>query len=496
MDQVMKDWLQESVGKTYGNFIDGRWQESASKKTYPVFNPGKREQVLGYFPASTAEDVEQAVNAAHKAFAAWSKVPGPDRAAILLRFADLLEKYAEEIAYMLSAEQGKVLAESRGEVLRAAKEARFAAGEAFRIEGKTLPSERADVWNAYVRYPIGVVAAIAPWNFPVVTPVRKIAPALAYGCTVVFKPASVTPWTSVRLIELLAEAGVPQGVVNLVIGSGSRVGDPLVKHPLVRGISFTGSSNLGISIHELAAKRLAKTQLELGGKNPAIVFDYDDAEEVAKQIVNAAFTCSGQRCTSISRVIVLKDKAKELTEAIVSEMRKIKVGPAWDSSATMGPLVSEEQLTSVMQYIELGQKEGARLLYGGEMLTHGEYADGYYLSPTFFDQVKPEMSIAREEIFGPVLTLLAVEDEGEALRVANNVAYGLAASIFTKDLSQAYRAVERVESGMVHVNHGTASQAHMPFGGTKQSGYGAFSIGSTNIEFFTDMKVVYFQYEK
>lgn len=487
-------WLEQNKPVTYGNFINGKWVESSSNKTISIYNSAKADQLLALFQDSNEADVNAAVQAAHEAFQKWSKVPGPDRGAILYKFADLLEKNAEELAYMLSAEQGKVLEESIGEVQRAAKETRFAAGEAFRIDGDTLPAERQNVWNSTVRKPMGVIAAIAPWNFPVVTPVRKIAPALAFGCTVVFKPASVTPWTSAKIMELLAEASVPSGVVNLVVGSGSKVGDPLVKHPLVKGISFTGSTNLGLQINEIAAKRLAKTQLELGGKNPAVVLDFDDAEYVAKQIVSAAFACTGQRCTAISRVVVLKDKKEEIIEAIIKEMSKIKVAPAWEEGAGMGPLVNKGQLESTEKYIQIGREDGAQLRFGGEVLTGGQYEGGYYMSPTLFDNVTPEMRIAKEEIFGPVLSVIAVEDEKEAFAVANNVEYGLAAAIFTNNISLAYKFADQVESGMVHINHGTASAAHVPFGGVKNSGFGAFSIGHSNIEFFTDVKAVYFQY--
>lgn len=490
----MLTWLATNAGKTYGNFIGGEWMASRSGRTYPVYHAARKEQLLGHFPDSTEADVELAVQAAHKAFQSWSKIPGPDRAAVLMKFADLLESHADELAYMLSAEQGKTLGESRGEVGRAAKETRFAAGEALRVQGETLPGERPNVWNSTHRSPIGVIAAIAPWNFPVVTPVRKIAPALAYGCTVVFKPASNTPWATVRLMELLHEAGVPKGVVNLVIGSGSRVGDPLVTHPLVRGISFTGSTKQGISINEKAARKLARTQLELGGKNPAVVLNYRDLEAAAKQIVGAAFTCSGQRCTAISRVIVLKEQAAALTDAIAKEMESIKVGPAWGEGVNMGPLVSKDHLDAVQSYIRIGQEEGARLVKGGSVLSEGEFANGYYMTPALFDSVTPEMRIAKEEIFGPVLSIISVETEREAFETANAVEYGLAASVFTDDVSTAYRFAEQIESGMVHVNHGTASAAHMPFGGVKSSGFGAYSIGSSNQEFFTEMKVVYFQY--
>lgn len=490
----MVEWLEKNGAKTYGNFINGEWVTSASGETISIYNASYKDQLIASFQDSTEEDVNNAVNAAHNAFKSWSKIPGPDRAFILFKFADLLEKNVDELSYMLSAEQGKVLAESKGEILRAAKEVRFCAGEASRVEGQTLPGERPNVWNSTVRKPIGVIAAIAPWNFPVVTPVRKIAPALAYGCTVVYKPASDTPWTSVRLMELFAEAGVPAGVVNLVVGSGSRVGNPLVKHPLVKGISFTGSTNMGIQINELAAKRLAKTQLELGGKNPAVVLSYDDVENVAKQITGAAFACSGQRCTAISRVVVLKEREQELIEALVSEIKKIKVGPSWEDGAAMGPLVNQEHLETVQEYIRIGQSEGAKLLYGGDILSGGEYEKGAYMVPAIFTDVTASMRIAKEEIFGPVLTVISVENKDEAFRVANDVDYGLASAIFTKDLSEAYKFADQIEAGMVHVNHGTASAAHLPFGGTKQSGFGAFSIGGSNADFFTELKAVYFQY--
>jgi len=490
----MLTWLEQNCGKTYGNFIGGEWTASESGGTAPIHHAARRGQVLGYFPDSTEADVNRAVEAAHAAFRGWAATPAPDRAAILLKFADLLERDQEELAYRLSAEQGKTLSEARGEVLRAARETRYAAGEALRMAGDTLPGERARVETRTVRQPIGVVAAIAPWNFPVVTPVRKISPALAYGCTVVFKPATATPWATVKLMELYAEAGVPAGVVNLVIGSGSKIGDALVSHPLVKGISFTGSTAQGLRIQRMASARLARTQLELGGKNPAIVLDYGDLAGAARQIVSAAFTCSGQRCTAISRVIVLRHLAEALKQELLVEMSKIKVGPAWDPEANMGPLINQAQLDTVLEYIRVGQAEGARLLAGGEVLRDGEYANGCYVTPALFDRVTPEMRIAREEIFGPVLSVLEAEDAESALRIANDSEYGLAAAVFTDRLADAVDFAERLESGMVHINHGTASAVHAPFGGVKMSGYGPYSIGRSNLEFFTEMKVVYVQY--
>ncbi|MBP1966160.1 aldehyde dehydrogenase family protein [Paenibacillus aceris] len=493
-DHEMLNWLQEASGQTYGNYINGEWRPANSGRTFQVVHAAEHERVIGYFADSDTVDVNNAVEAADAAFTSWSALPGPERGAILLRFADLMELDRDELAFRLSAEQGKTIAESRGEVARAAKEARFAAGEASRILGETVPSERRNVRNTVVRYPIGVVAAIAPWNFPVVTPVRKIAPALAYGCTIVFKPASATPWASARLMELFTEAGVPSGVVNMVTGGGSRVGDPLTKHPRVKGISFTGSTELGLRIQQTAAVRLARTQLELGGKNAAVVLNYTDLGGAAKQIVSAAFACSGQRCTSISRVVVLKSQADKLTEALLQEVKQLRVGPAWEPGIHMGPLVNKEQLESVQRYVRLGKEEGAELLYGGEVLSGGTYENGSYMEPALFVKVTENMTIAREEIFGPVLTVIEANTKEDALRIANGTDYGLAASVFTDELSDANEFAARLEAGMVHVNHGTASEAHMPFGGVKQSGFGAFSIGSTNQQFYTEHKVIYTLY--
>ncbi|MFD1636203.1 aldehyde dehydrogenase family protein [Evansella tamaricis] len=487
----MREWIKANAGKTYKNFINGEWIESVSGKTSVLYESAIPTNELGHFPDSVIEDVNLAVEAADKAFQQWKNTPGTTRASVLYRFADLLEANVEELAYILSAEQGKVLAESRGEVKRAATEARFSAGEAMRMDGAIMPSENPEIQTQVKRYPIGVIAAIAPWNFPVVTPVRKVAPAIAYGCTVVLKPASVTPWSTIRLMELLAEAGLPNGVVNLVIGSGSKVGDPLVSHPLVKGISFTGSTALGLRINEIAASKLAKTQLELGGKNAAVVLDYDNLEYAADQIVSAAFAVSGQRCTAISRVIVLQDQANSLVEILKTKMENILVGPAWEENVTMGPVINRQQFDSVMDYIELGKKEGAELVYGGERLQVGEKEEGYYIQPTLFTKVNKTMRIAKEEIFGPVLVVMEASDVAEAIELANATDYGLAVSVFTNQLDVSHDISDKIDTGMVHINHGTASQAHVPFGGVKQSGFGAYSIGHSNQEFFTSMKAVY-----
>ena len=488
----MQTWLAENIGGRYGNFVDGEWQD-AGANAIAIHNPARKDQVLGCFADSSSEDVERAVSAAHSAWKTWREVPGPERGAILFRAADILERRAEEIAFALSAEQGKVLGESRGEVMRAAKELRFSAGEASRIDGDTLPSEKRKGLAMTLRESVGVIAAIAPWNFPVVTPARKIGPALAYGCTVVFKPASLTPWATVKLFEVFKEAGLPKGVVNLILGTGRTAGEALIRNPLVRGVTFTGSTETGADINAQVARRFVRTQLELGGKNPAVVLGYKDVVSVAKQISSAAFACSGQRCTAISRVVVLESLADEVTEALVAELAAIRVGPAWDPKATMGPLITDQHRISVLRNMAVGLDEGGRLRFGGRVLEEGDFAHGHFLEPTLIDCVTPDKRLAREEVFGPVLSVIAVKDANEAFEVANSVKYGLAASVFTRDVDEALRFVRESETGMVHVNHGTASEAHMPFGGAKSSGFGSYSIGHSNQEFFTTLKSVYFQ---
>ena len=488
----MQSWLEQNIGGRHGNYIDGEWQQVGANPV-AVPNAARRDQVLGHFAESTAEDVERAVSSAHRAWKSWREVPGPERGAILFRAADIIERRAEEFAFVVSAEQGKILAESRGEVGRAVKELRFAAGEASRMEGQTLPSEKRNGFAMTFREPIGVIGSIAPWNFPVLTPVRKIGPALAYGCTTVFKPSNLTPWSAVKLMDVFKEAGVPKGVINLVLGTGRGAGEALVKHPLVRGISFTGSTKTGADINTQAARRLVRTQLELGGKNPAVVLGYTDAANIAKQISSAAFTTTGQRCTAVSRVIVLESLAAELTEALVAELAAIKVGPAWDPASKMGPLVTDQHRASVLRNVATGLDQGARIRFGGRLLEDGELARGNFLEPALIDQVSPDNLLARHEVFGPVLSLISVRDVNQAFEVANSVEYGLAASIFTRDVDEALRFVRESESGMVHVNHGTNSEAHMPFGGIKGSGLGAYSIGHSNQEFFTNVKSAYFQ---
>jgi aldehyde dehydrogenase (NAD+) len=409
----------------------------------------------------------------------------------LFRFAQLLEDSKAELARIITLEQGKALCESTGEVGRAAAEARFMAGEASRICGQSFPSERPGFSAYTVLEPLGIVAVICPWNFPVVTPVRKIAPALAFGNTVVFKPASLTPWSAIYVTRLLEKAGIPPGVVNLVVGSGAAIGNSLVADPRIRGISFTGSTDVGLPLYECAARHLASVQLELGGKNPAIVFDYEDLEGAAREIVSAAFLCSGQRCTALSRVIVKEEQADPLVDKILSLVAKIQVGDGMLESTTMGPLVSKSQFEIVERYVAKGIESGCQLVYGGKALVKQPDHEGYYYTATLFDRVAPDSVLAKEEIFGPVLPVIRIRDVEEAISIANDTRYGLAASVFTSRFDVASKCLRRIQAGMIHINHGTASQAHVPFGGRKDSGQGAFSIGPTAKDFFTNVKTIY-----
>ena len=475
----------------FDNFIGGEWR-APSTGTYDAnHNPAKPPEVLGEFARSGPADVDAAVAAAKVALPDWAEIPGPARGQMLFKLADLLDSNKEELGRIVTLEQGKGLGEAVGEVGRAAIECRYMAGEASRTHGTTFPSERAGFRVATVQEPLGVVALISPWNFPVVTPIRKMAPALACGCTVVAKPASLTPWASVRIMELVQEAGFPSGAANLVLGGGGSVGARLVDHPDVAGISFTGSTIIGKRLYEAAAARVARVQLELGGKNPAIVWDYSDLDHAASEIVTAAFLCLGQRWTALSRVIVADRQADALVDRMRALVEAVKVGDGLNDQANMGPLVSMEQLETVERYVEIGRKAGLNLLAGGKRLVEDPEREGYFYAPTLFDHVPPDSPLAKEEIFGPVLPVIRVASAEEAVDVTNDVDYGLAAAAFTDDMGLANRFQRALMSGMVHINHGTASQAHVPFGGIKLSGEGAYSIGGTARDFYTRLKAIY-----
>jgi len=478
----------------FANFINGQWKEPQGGNYYPDINPADYSDIVGYFPLSTKNDVDEAIQAAHIAFKSWSHMLPAERARYLEKFAQLLDKEKEGIGEALCREEGKTLKEAIGEPSRGVVETSFFIGEGQRLEGITMPSDRKGVVSVATRVPIGVVAAISPWNFPFLTPVRKVIPALVFGNTVVFKPASDTPYCAVLLMELFEKAGLPPGVVNLVIGKGSAIGDVISSNPLVKGITFTGSTIVGRRINQLASEHFAKVQLEMGGKNPAIVADYKDLNRAAAEIASAAYAVSGQRCTAVSRVIVLKEHAEELETKIIEKAKGYVLGNGMRPDVTMGPIITKEAGEKIMEYIHGAEKEGATIKYGGRHLTGGEFDKGFYIEPTLITDVSPSMKVAKEEIFGPVLVSIKVETFEEAIEVANSTEYGLASCLFSDNLKYIYEFQQEVESGMTHVNHGTVTDASMPFGGAKNSGLGPFSKGATNKDFYTNYKVNYVKY--
>ena len=481
-------------GKTYLNFIDGQWTAPRSRQYYRNFNPADDRDLIGEFPLSAPEDVDAAVKSAHRAFGGWRRMLPGEREKQVDRFVTLLDENRQRIGEALCREEGKTLKEALGEPARGATECRFFLGEGQRLEGITMPSDRPGVTSVAARVPIGVIAAIAPWNFPFLTPLRKIIPALVTGNTVVFKPAYDTPHCGVLLMELFAKAGFPPGVVNMVIGRGSAMGDALSGHPLVRGITFTGSTAVGRRINMMAAKNFAKVQLEMGGKNPAIVADYRDLDFAADQIAAAAFAVSGQRCTSISRIIVLKELAEALEEKIANRMEAYVLGNGMKPGVSMGPIINRTAGEKIMAYIQSARDAGATVKAGGHQLKGADFDRGFYIEPTLITDVAPEMKVAIEEIFGPVLVSIKVDSFAQAMAVANHTEYGLSASLFSDNLEYIYKFQEDIESGMAHINHGTITDGCMPFGGVKGSGLGPFSKGATNKDFYTTYKVNYLRY--
>jgi alpha-ketoglutaric semialdehyde dehydrogenase len=480
--------------RTCRNFINGRWMESNSGQVVERRNPANLDEVVSVNTFSTREETREAIAAAAAAFPAWRDKPAVARGEIVGRAAALMRAQQDDLAQLLTREEGKTLKSSLGEVTRAIRMLEFMAGESLRMGGDTIPSEHPKTFAYTVKHPLGVAAAITPWNFPVVIPCWKIAPALVAGNTVVLKPAELTSLTAARVVELFAEAGIPAGVLNMVAGAGEDVGDELVKNAGTRAISFTGSTAVGVQVYANSAKLMKKCQCEMGGKNPAVVLADANLSMATKSIVGAAFELTGQRCTATSRVIVEDSVADELVALIAARVRKWRVGDGMNSATDMGPLVDEVQLASVLQYIETGKKE-ARLVLGGQRLSGGTYDRGHFVAPTIFDHVPADSVIAQEEIFGPVVSVIRVADFDEAMRVANSVRYGLAAAIYTSDAAKSFAFVDRIEAGMVHVNSPTsANEVQLPFGGLKGAGNGLREQGRVAIDFFTDLKSVYIDY--
>jgi len=480
--------------REFHNFIGGEWVGAASGETFESIVPATGE-VLGSFPRSGAEDVDRAVAAAKEAFEEWRLVPAPKRGEILLHFARLLEDEKQELTELMSREMGKVLAEAGGDVQEAIDMSVYMAGEGRRLFGHTTPSELRDKFQMSVRMPIGVVGAITPWNFPIAIPAWKLAPALVCGNTIVFKPAEDTPLLAERFIELLGEAGLPPGVVNLVHGYGEEAGDRLVRHPDVPVITFTGSRDTGVLVTKNAADQLKHVHLELGGKNGIVVMEDADLELAVEGIVWSAFGTSGQRCTAASRVIVHDRVYDELQRRLVERAEQMRIGPGWDPETDLGPVINREALDKIHAYTGIGADEGATLLTGGEIAGEGELGRGFFYRPTVFADVEPQMRIAQEEIFGPTTALIRVHDFDEALRVANGIRYGLSSAIFTQDVNRAFRAMRDLQAGITYVNAGTTgAEVHLPFGGTKDTGNGHREAGQAALDVFTEWKSIYVDY--
>jgi aldehyde dehydrogenase (NAD+) len=473
--------------------VNGRWYHPSSSHTVRNVNPADQTDVIAEFPAASTADVARAIDAAEAAFQDWKRVPGPDRGRVIWRAAEIARRRLDEIARTLTREEGKILKEARGEVLKGIACLEFYAGEGFRMGGKTLPSEARDTFTYTVRRPLGVVGAISPWNFPWAIPVWKSAPAIVAGNTVVFKPAELTPATASLLAEIYDEAGVPPGVFNMVVGRGSIVGQAIVDSPAVRALSFTGSNEVGTALYTRAAARGAKVTCEMGGKNAVIVMPDADLDKVALAIHGGAFGSTGQRCTATSRVVTHASIKDALLERLVDGARRMTLGSGLDDTVDMGPAVDEKQWNTDFNYIDVAAHEGARLVTGGKR--PAAPTSGYFVEPTIFDQVTPDMRIFREEIFGPVLAIATARSLEEAIGFANSVEYGLTSSIFTSDINAVMQFVEEIEAGMVHVNEPTVGgEAQLPFGGTKATGVGERELSTEGLNFFTELKTVFINY--
>jgi len=491
----MSSAQQATAPQTYKNFIAGEWVASEASKSTPNLNPADTRDVIGHVPMSSAEEARRAADAAQAAFPAWRDTPAPVRGRVLFRAQEILDKEREELARLLTREEGKTVKEALGEIQRAINILEYTAAEGRRLGGHTVPSELPSNFCYTTRIPVGVVACITPWNFPVAIPIWKIAPALVTGNTVVFKPATLTPATATALVGIFERAGLPKGVLNLVLGSGGTVGNALLDHPAVHAVSFTGSNEVGGEIYARAAKRMIRVQAEMGGKNPVVVLADADLDLAVEATAQGAFGSTGQRCTATSRVIVEEAVADRFVERLAARAKKVRVGNGLEPTTDMGPAVDRSQMQTDLDYIGIGGKESATLVCGGRKLEEGALAHGHFVEPTVFDHVKTTMRIAQEEIFGPVVSVVRVKDFEEAMQAANDVPFGLSSSIFTTDASTVFRFADRIETGIVHINSGTpGGEAQLPFGGIKGTGLGPREQGSTAIEFFTDIKTVYVDY--
>jgi aldehyde dehydrogenase (NAD+) len=480
---------------TYGNYIDGQWVPSASGQTFENRNPANTDDLIGIFQHSNRKDVEAALDAARTAYESWRLVPAPIRAEMLYRVAQLIAERKEQYARDMTREMGKVLNETRGDVQEAIDMTFYMAGEGRRMFGQTVPSELRNKFAMSVRQPLGVCSIITPWNFPMAIPSWKIIPALVCGNTVVFKPASQTPLSAVNFVKVLEDAGIPKGVVNMVTGDGSEVGTPLTSSDIVRVVSFTGSTHVGRIVNQAAAPTFKKVHLEMGGKNVIMIMDDANLELALDGCLWGGFGTTGQRCTAASRVVVHEKVYGKFVEQFVARAKALKVGDGLDEKIEMGPSNSEHQLKTVMEYVAIGKSEGAKLACGGDRLASGAHAKGFFHEPTVFVDVDPKMRIAREEIFGPVVSVMKCRSIDEAIEIGNGVEYGLSAAIYTQDINRAFAAMRDLYTGIFYINAPTiGAEVHLPFGGTKNTGNGHREAGVAALEVFSEWKSCYIDF--
>jgi alpha-ketoglutaric semialdehyde dehydrogenase len=477
------------------NYINGEWVAGSGSAPIADVNPADTREIIGYATDSTASDVDDAVAAALAAYESWRRTPAPVRGRVVAKAAVLFEERAAEIGEVLCREEGKILAEASGEVRKGANIVEFIAGEARRLNGQTIPSELSDNFAYTVRVPHGVVGLITPWNFPMAIPAWKIAPALVTGNTIVLKGAEQTPWVTEMVVQAFVDAGVPKGVLNMVQGRGVPAGSALVEHKDVAAISFTGSTEIGHAIYARGALQGKPVQCELGGKNPIIVLNDADLKMAVAATAKGAFGSTGQRCTATSRAIVQRGVHDQFVDALLEHAARVVPGNGLQPTSTMGPSVDKDQFDKVHEYLAIGKQEGAEIRCGGGRASEGDLGHGLFTQPTVWTGVTEDMRVAREEIFGPVLSVIAVDDFEEALSVANNVEFGLTSSLYTQDITKVFRYIEDIETGMLHVNSPTiGGEAQLPFGGMKKTGIGPREQGPTAIEFFSEWKTVYIDY--
>lgn len=480
-----------TTANVFRNYIGGKWQEAQSGQTFPNYNPATGE-LIGSFPLSGEVEANAAVVAAKAAFAQWRLVPAPKRGEILFRVGELLKQYKEDLARTMTREMGKVLKETRGDVQEGIDMAYYMGGEGRRLFGYSVPVELPNKSGVAMRDPVGVVGVITPWNFPIAIPTWKMFPALVAGNTIVFKPASDTPLSALRLVEILYEAGLPEGVVNIVFGPGGTVGEALLHHPDVAVISFTGSTESGRHVAIEAAKSLKRVSLEMGGKNAVIVMDDADLDLAVEGILWSAYGTTGQRCTACSRVIVHRDARQPLLDRLVQRIEALRLGDGLDENVDVGPVINRSQLEKIHRYTEIGKAEGATLVTGGSIADTGELAQGTFYRPTLFADVTPRMRLAQEEIFGPTLSVIEVGSLEEAIAVNNNTPFGLSSAIYTQNVNRVQQAMRDITTGIIYVNSGTTgAEIQFPFGGTRGTGNGHREAGLVGLDVFTEWKVVY-----